>query len=360
SKPEQFVPWLKISLEKFLWQIKKERLKIIFQNLSRLAEPEIKKILAKDVSRETAKLLAYPISTGGKRLRPGMAILSCLAMGGKLENVIQPATGLEILHNYTLIVDDTIDHSLVRRGEPTSQKKYGHSISECLAVDYATSIFQSIENHPQSKIISDILARTLKIIFEGEILDILFEQAGREDEPYIKKNRYLNISRQKYLKMISQKTAILFQTAVEIGAICANAKSKQVEALKNYGLNLGIAFQIRDDILDIFGNEKKFGKKIGKDIEERKGGNIVILLANQELSKTKQKILAGILKKKTTNRQDIKQAIQMIKKTKAKGKAQNLGEEFIKKAKKCLEVLPQNKWTNLLKEIAEFVIEREY
>ncbi len=359
DKPEQFAPWLKISLEKFLPEIQKERLKIIFNNLAKLVEPKIKKTLAQDVSRETAKLLEYPISTGGKRLRPGMAILSCLSLGGKLNDVLSPAAGLEILHNYTLIVDDTIDHGLIRRGQPTIQKKYGPSISECLTIDYTASIFQSIAQHSKFSIISELFARALKIIFEGEILDILFEQNTRINEPYIKAHQFKNITKAQYLKMIRQKTASLFQISCQIGGICANAPKNQLKYLEDYGLNLGLAFQIRDDILDIFGNLKKFGKKVGKDIEEGKGGNIVILLANQELSKVNQKILADILKKKDTNNQDIKKAIQIIKTTSAQDNAQKLAQKYANRAQKSLKKLPQNKWTEILFNLTNFIVERE-
>ena len=359
QRPDKFTPWLKIGLEKFVQEIKQERLKIVFKHLSNLVEPKIKEVLSQDISRRTSRLLFYPVSIGGKRLRPALAIISCLATGGKMKDVIYPAASLEILHNYTLIVDDTIDHGLIRRGKPTLQKEYGLSMAECLAVDYVASIFQPIAQYIKPEIIIPLFTRTLKTIFEGEILDILFEQTGRNNEPYIQSHRYSEISLKQYLKMVSQKTASLIQASCHIGGICAKTSGKQLAALQKYGFSLGIAFQIQDDILDIFGYEKKFGKKIGKDIEERKMGNIVILLASQEFSRKEKNKFQSILRKNKITNQDIKEAIHLIKQTSAQEKAQNLARKYVRQSKKSLAFLSQNKWTSLLADLADFVIERE-
>jgi len=204
-----------------------------------------------------------------------------------------------------------------------------------------------------------VFTKVSKTIFEGEILDIFFEQAGRKDEPYILKNRYKNIKKKDFLKMTEQKTAALMESSCEIGAICANANKNQLKKIKEYGFNLGMAFQISDDILDIFGDEKKFGKKIGKDIEERKGGNCVIYFANEEFSLKKKKEFWNILRKEKIKKEDIDKAINLIKETKAKEKAFKYGDSFAKKAVKNLDFLPQNKWNVFLRELAGSIIKRE-
>ncbi|HDM31846.1 MAG TPA: polyprenyl synthetase family protein, partial [bacterium] len=250
----------------------------LIKRYSKMVEKPMKEILGSFLERKFQKLAFYQISTGGKRLRPALSILSCQLLGGKIKDVLYPAAGIEILHNYTLIVDDIIDHSFLRRNQPTLWFKFGTSMAECLGMIYAASIFQAAQRSKFPSKINEIFALTLKKITQGEILDILFERAGRENEPYIFENRYFEISEKDYLKMVSQKTAALFEAACQVGGVSANGKKKEIQALRNYGFNLGIAFQIRDDFLDIFGEEKKFGKKIGKDIEERKGGNLLILL----------------------------------------------------------------------------------
>ena len=228
-----------------------------------------------------------------------------------------------------------------------------------MGVDYLAAAFEGANHSKKPAMVSEIFAETLKTVINGEILDILFEQQGRQEEPYIIKNRYDKITKQKYYEMIGRKTASLAQSCSEVGGICAGASKKQLKALKDYGFNLGMAFQIRDDVLDIFGNEEKFGKKIGKDIEERKLGNIVILSAMSELSKSDKAKVLKIIRKKEIKNKDIKEAIKLIKKTHACQKACDLAEEFAVKAKKQLRLLPQNKWNKALESLADFVVQRE-
>lgn len=330
-----------------------------FQKTSHKIEKVAKKILVWEVDKKFQKIIEYQISAGGKRIRPALAILSCQVLGGKEKEVLYPAASLEILHNYTLIVDDIIDNSILRRGKKTVWKKFGRAIAQCIAMGYAASISQSSIYSKNPALISRLLAFTLKKIVEGEILDILFEQREREKEPYILENRYREIKEKDYLEMISKKTAILFQVACEIGGISAKGKKKQIQALKNYGFNLGMAFQITDDILDIFGNLKKFGKKIGKDIEERKLGNIVILYTLKELPQKDKKQILFLLRKKEMKSSDIKKIINLIKKTKAKEKSLQLAKKYLQKAKENLKFLPQNKWQKFLEKIPDLIIERE-
>ena len=338
---------------------RKEDVNLILKRYSKMAEPVMKKLLVLNVDRRFQKLVKYQIETGGKRLRSALAIISCQLFGGKIKDVLLPAAGLETLHNYTLIVDDIIDNSILRRGKPTTWFKFGSSIAQCIAMDYGATVFQIANLSRKPEQLSDLFAKALKAIVDGEILDILFEQEGREKEPYIVKNRYSKISENDYFRMVDRKTAFFTQSCCEVGGIITGSKKEEILALRNYGFNLGVAFQIQDDILDIFGEEQRFGKEIGKDIMERKGGNIVILLALKELNAKGKKKLLGILRKKQINQRDIKTATSLIRKTNSRQKAVLLGQNFIKKAKKALRKLPQNKWNKLLTALADFVIGRE-
>ncbi len=366
KNPDKYAPWFKLGLKRYLKvkkeeEKRKEKIKDILQKNAKKVEPVIKKLLEHYVDNKFKEIVNYQISTGGKRLRPTLAILSAKVFGGKESQVIYPAAGLEILHNSSLIVDDIIDNSILRRNQPTVWAKFGKSVAECIGLGYLASAFASISKVKNPIEVSEVLVRALKtVIINGEIYDILFEQKGRENEPYIVKNRYHNIKVSDYYKMAGQKTASLFEACCEIGAICANASKSQIEKIKKYGFNLGIAFQIQDDVLDIFGDQKKFGKKIGKDIEERKLGNIVILLALEELKgKDKQKILTILRKEKITDN-DIKEAIEIIKKTNSLRRARQLMEEAIKKANESLNVLPQNKWKGYLSDFLDYLAQRDY
>ena len=362
--PDKYAPWFKIGLRRYLKMKEKalknrKELNSLLKKTAKTVDPIIQELLESYIDKKFHKLINYQVFTGGKRFRPALTIISSKLLGGKIKNVLYSAAGLEVLHNCTLIVDDIIDHSELRRKKLTTWSKFGKSLAECMGLDYLAAAFEGANRSKKPVVISEIFAETLKIILNGEILDILFEQRGREEEPYIVKNRYYKITKQKYYEMVGRKTASLAQSCCEVGGICAGASNKQLEALKDYGFNLGIAFQIRDDILDIFGEEKKFGKKIGKDIEERKLGNIVILSALSELSKPEKEKILKIIRKKEIKNKDIKEAIKLIKKTNSYQETCRLAESFVEKAKESLKLLPKNKWNKILENLADFVIQRE-
>jgi len=336
-------------------EFEEKKLKETLSRIQKKVEPTIKKILIEGVPPRFHKLFLYQLSTGGKRLRPALTIISCQALGGKLSDALYPAAGLEILHNYTLIIDDIIDQSTLRRGQLTVWAKYGSSIADCVSINFAASIFQTAQN----KEIAEIYCQTIKKITQGQILDILFERAGREREAYVLKNRPKVITRNDYKGMISKKTALLFQACCQIGATCAGASKKQINALKTYGLNLGMAFQIKDDILDIFGEEEKFSKK-GRDIKERKGGNIVLILAKEELAVKERKQIHSLMAKQKITDNNIKRIVSLIEKTNARQRAFQIGEGFIKKAKQALRGLRDSQNKAVLNQIADFVVSRKY
>lgn len=336
-----------------------KELKKTIESLKDKVDPVIEIILSNKVDVKFQRITNYQIQTGGKRLRPVLAILSCQMLGGKIRDVVYPAAGLEIMHTYTLIIDDIIDNGELRRNKQTTWVKYGKSIANLISQNYAVSIFEAVSHSKEPMKVLDIFSETLKKITEGQFLDVLCERHGREDESYVAKNRPKVVTIQKYLEMISKKTGALIQASCEVGAVCASGSRQDVKALREFGFNLGIAFQIQDDILDIFGKEKDFGKKIGKDIEERKGGNIILLLAKRELEKTKREKIIDIMKKKIITEKDKRQVVSLIETTKAKEKAEKLKEQYFQRAKKYLRVLPNNQYNDLLSDLADYVIKRE-
>lgn len=337
----------------------KDKLNLIFKTITKTIDPVIEELLDFYVDKKFRKIVKYQILTGGKRIRPALIITCCKLLNGRIKDAIYPAAGLEILHNYSLIVDDIIDNSNLRRQKPTLWAKFGRTIAQCISVDYSAAAFQAANLTKEPVKISELFAKTMKTVVNGEISDILFEQKERKEEPYIIKNRYQNITEKDYFEMVSKKTAVLFQTCCEAGGIMASAKKKDLESLRNYGFNLGVAFQIKDDILDIFGEKKSITKKIGKDIREGKGGNIVILLALKELSKREKEKLLRIIRKKGIKNRDIIETLKLIRKTNSYQGAYQFSKSFVEKAKASLSLLPQNKWNTILREIADFAIERE-
>lgn len=339
---------------------KADSMKSKIQVVTQKVDPAIYELLCTHVEQRCQNLAKYQISCGGKRLRPTLAFLSCELLGGKEEDVLYPAASLEILHNSTLIIDDIIDHSDTRRGNKTVWKKYGTSMAECFSMDYVASVFQGAMKSPKPKELTELFAKTLKTIVDGEVDDILFERSGRESEPFVQENRFENITEEDYHLMAEKKTAALIKASCETGGICAGGSASDVELLGEYGFNIGVAFQIRDDILDIFGDEKEFGKKIGKDIIEKKLGNIVVLFAIKELNAQEREELLSILNtSQAIQDSQVESAINLIKKTSANEKASKLAEEFVEKALMVLNKLPKNEANNTLAEIATFIVQRK-
>lgn len=187
---------------------------------------KIIEVLDLDVDKKLKNLVNYQVMSGGKRLRPMLAILSCLTCGGKIKDVLHAAAGLEILHNYSLIIDDIIDNSKTRRNRPTLWAKFGRSTAECISIDYAAAIFQAVNRSKNPIKVSGAFSRIMKSLVEGEILDNLFDIKKRREEFYIVQNRYKEVALADYFDMIGKKTAIFMEACCEIGGLCAIAKKK--------------------------------------------------------------------------------------------------------------------------------------
>ena len=329
------------------------------KELGALVDEYMEMVLLKDTSPAFKEAVLYQVKVGGKRIRPALTILSCEAAGGNMEDAIPAAAAIELIHNYSLILDDIIDRGELRRGKPTLRKVYSDVIAILVATHYRESITQAINDTKNSLELHSLLATTIKRLIEGERLDILFEQAGRH-EKYLIDHRYRSITLEDYFKMIRYKTAELMRASCLSGAIVANANSSTKRALSEYGLNIGMAFQIIDDLLDIFGEEKVFGKRIGKDIIEHKLGNIVILLSLEEMDTNDRERLLSILRKDIVLEEDLKKAIELIRRTTSKERAYGLAREFIDKAIDNLYRLKRSKARDLLEELALFIIKRKW
>lgn len=336
-----------------------KRIRALMDDARKLVDPVMFDILKTDVDPLFAELVRYQAAAGGKRLRPLFVILSCRAVGGRDPDAVAAAAGLEILHNYTLIVDDIIDHSDLRRGKPTLWAKYGSSMAECAGIHYAASVFRAANRSPRPQEITEIFARALTVIMNGEVLDILYEQSGREEEAFVVRHRVDRVTPARYRAMASRKTANLFSASCRAGAMCGNATNERVAALEAFGRHVGVVFQIRDDVLDIFGDRQTFGKVIGKDIMEKKAGNIVVAIALEELSRRKQLRLERILKTPGPVEQPrVLEAVEMIEGTHAKARAEARARRHLLEAARALDGIPHSNTRDDLRLLADFVVNR--
>jgi geranylgeranyl diphosphate synthase, type II len=203
--------------------------------------------------------ISYTLDLGGKRIRPTLLLMACDLFGGDIEIASDTAIGLELFHNFTLIHDDIMDNAPLRRGKETVYKKWNSNIA-ILSGDtmFALAYKQVIKTKtPFLQKILEVFTKTAIEVCEGQQLDLNFE--SREE-----------VSIPDYLEMIRLKTAVLIGASLKIGALIAGANQTDAKYIYNFGENIGMAFQLKDDFLDAFGDESKFGKKNGGDIVSNK------------------------------------------------------------------------------------------
>lgn len=212
-------------------------------------------------NKEPKKLyepLAYTMESGGKRIRPQLALLVCKLFGGDIDKAMLPAYGVELFHNFTLLHDDIMDNSELRRGRLSVFKKFGLNsgiLSGDLMMVLALKLASEDENGV-NKDMYELMVQTSIELYEGQQYDVDFEDRN-------------DVRQEEYLKMIELKTSVLIACAMQIGAIIAGASVDYQSKIYEFGRNIGLSFQIQDDYLDTFGDEQ-VGKKIGGDILNNK------------------------------------------------------------------------------------------
>lgn len=215
----------------------------------------------------------------GKRIRPLLLLMSCDMFGGDVPGALYPAYAMEVFHNFTLVHDDIMDAADIRRGEQTVHKKYGVNAA-ILAGDVMLSYaYKFISKVPHDKLptILEVFNQTAIEIYEGQQMDVDFEKR-------------LDVSEQEYLKMIEFKTSVLLAGSLQIGAIIAGADEAAQKLIYQFGLNLGLSFQIKDDYLDTFGEGDKVGKRIGGDIVQNKKTYLLATALNSATPTQREKL----------------------------------------------------------------------
>jgi len=290
-------------------------------------------------------------------MRATLVLLTCAACGGRVEDGLNPAAIIEMIHNYSLVMDDLIDRGLVRRGRPTVRVKFGESIALLIAMLYREALDDLVEKGKFSSKIRVVAVQAMKDIIEGEKLDLTFEQAGRED-PYLNAQRILRPNFPLYVEMIGKKTAALFKAASQIGAQSARASPHLVNSLGEFGWKAGLAFQIMDDVLDICGRET--GKQVGKDIVEHKLGNAVTLTALRYMSPRKQSEILNVLRSNKVTSAMVARALQLIRETPAEMDCREIAGRYLDEAKADLSVLKESEYKRGLAALAEAVVSRTF
>jgi geranylgeranyl diphosphate synthase, type II len=229
------------------------------KELHELVSNEISSLNFKKTPVELYEPIKYILSAGGKRLRPVLSLMACNLFSEDIKNAIKPSLGIEIFHNFTLLHDDIMDNAPMRRNMQTVHSKWNNTVAILSGDAMSILSYRLIAETFQERLkeIFDIFNDTALAICEGQQYDMNFEKLS-------------GVPVDDYLKMIELKTSVLIAASLKIGALCGGAGNTDANSLYEFGRNLGLAFQLQDDLLDVYGDSNKFGKQIGGDIVSNK------------------------------------------------------------------------------------------
>jgi len=291
-----------------------------------------------------SEMLGYTLKGGGKRIRPALTLLAGKFYNYNVDCLLLMAASVEVLHTATLVHDDAIDNSSIRRGRPTVNTVWGDDKAVLLG-DYLFAKAGEFAAATQNLQVVKLFAQTLMTISKGEL-----NQAVNAFN--------LKQTHQHYFQRIFGKTASLFSLATESGAILSQAPEKSVEVLREYGQNLGIAFQIVDDILDFIGTEEEMGKPIGSDLAQ---GTLtlpaMLLLERYPEDNTVKRLFQS--ENKQDEQENIKLAIELVRDSSIVDECYKVAADYCARACHNLDLLPDNASRRALVELANYVVERK-
>ena len=319
-----------------------DEIKSTYEDQLRQVDEHIKLKLSSHVEL-VGEMATHLMKTGGKRLRPLLTICSAEIFGYKGNRHINLAACVELIHNATLLHDDVIDKSETRRGFKTTNAIWGNK-SSILAGDYLLSRCFEMMVDDGSQEVLKILSSVSSEIAQGEILQLQFE-------------KQIDMVEKNYLDIITAKTASLFGASMRVGGCINDRSNKEKEALESYGRNLGICFQITDDILDYSSKEKVFGKKIGNDFIEGKI-TLPIILLFQKASVKEREVLNEYFAQETRTENEFNQVLKLINKYNVIETCKKRADYFSNVASDSLSIFEKNFIVQKLQELSFFIINR--
>jgi geranylgeranyl diphosphate synthase type II len=310
---------------------------------------ELENIKLGNAPVELYEPIRYLLALGGKRLRPQLALMSYAMYKTDFEKIVQPALAIEVFHNFTLMHDDIMDNAPVRRGKPTVHEKWTNNVailSGDVMLVKAYDLLLAVEDKYFKQIIY-LFNKTAAEVCEGQQFDMNFEKIN-------------NVTADEYLRMIELKTAVLLGFSLQMGALLADATPQEAQKLYDFGVNIGIGFQLKDDLLDVYGDKEKFGKQVGGDIVANKKTYLLIKALALAKGDT-QKELNRLLSLTTFDKDEkVKAVTDIYNQLGIQALTENLMNEYFEKAFAIFKTLDRSEeQKSLLYEFAKALIERE-
>ncbi|MCX7857307.1 MAG: polyprenyl synthetase family protein [Deltaproteobacteria bacterium] len=286
----------------------------------------------------------YVMEAGGKRIRPALVILSSKICGYSGKRAIAYAAVIELIHTATLLHDDVLDNAKLRRGRPSVNHLWGNE--PCVLIgDFFYSKAVEIMGKDGDKELIRIVSRATTEVAKGEILEIL-------------KTGDLTVDEREYFEIIGSKTAALFSAACEIGAVLANKERKTREALKKFGENIGLAFQLTDDALDYISTDRSLGKKVGTDLKEKKV-TLPLIKALKAASLQEKRMVEEIFEKKRVTSQDFYKVKDFIERKGGFKYTYEVAKRFIEEGKDLLVSISPSPHKNTLLKLSDDILTRK-
>ncbi len=320
-----------------------------FKELQEIVEQNIKSLALDKNPKGLYEPIKYILSIGGKRIRPVLVLAAYNLYKNNIEDIIRSALALEVFHNFTLLHDDIMDNADIRRNQPTVHKKWSENTAilsgDAMMIEAYKLIAQT--NPQYLSAVLNIFNQTALEVCEGQQYDMDFETR-------------LDVSEAEYLEMIRLKTSVLIAGSLQIGAILADAPDEDIQNIYEFGVNLGLAFQLQDDYLDSFGDVAVFGKKIGNDILSNKKTFLLINALRTSDKDTHNQLIALVENQDFNPQEKINAVLKIYKKTKADHLLKEKMAFYYEKAISALNnlnIVPDK--TKILRDFAEKMMNRE-
>ena len=322
----------------------------LIERCRNLIEQQLRVFMRKSPPRPrfVAEPVHYILAKRGKRIRPVLLLLACKAVNGRIGDALPAGVAVELLHNFTLVHDDIMDNATTRRGRATVHTKWDQSTAILVGDELIALAYRSLLQAKSSRLraILDTFTQAFVAVCEGQGLDKEFEAQRR-------------VSLGRYLTMIEQKTARIVSASAEIGALVGGGTAQQVDALRKYGLHLGCAFQVQDDLLDVVADESRFGKTAGADIVSGKK-TYLLVRALQKAKGADRDLLVRVVRRNALIEPNVPRIRAIYEKYDIFGEARRTAKEETERAKRAIGMLPSQRGRAALNSFADLLLDRNF